>query len=112
MIERGSAKEKDKDRKRKERTANYKLLWADVKWQRHCVVKSAATDRRCPTHTQTVRNDRQARESSDGVRCLSKDRTRGLIEGQQEGNESTLKKERSKKMRVTQKTDRCQNNQF
>lgn len=52
MIERGSAKEKDTDRKRKERAANYKLLWADVKWQRHCVVKRAATDCRCPTHTR------------------------------------------------------------
>lgn len=52
MIERGSVKEKDTDRKRKERAANYKLLWADVKWQRHCVVKRATTDRRCPTHTR------------------------------------------------------------
>ncbi len=62
-------------------------------------------------HTRTVRNDRQVRENSDGVRCLSKDRTRGLIEGQQEGNESTLKNERNGKMRVTQKRDRCPHNQ-
>lgn len=97
MIERGSAKEKDTVRQRKERAVNYKLLWADVKWQRHCVVKRAAADCRCPTHTHIVWNDRQERQSSDGVRCLRKDRTRGLIEGQQEGNESTLKNERNRR---------------
>lgn len=50
MIERGSAKRKDTDRKRKKRAVNYKLLWTDVKWQRQCLVKRAAA---CPTHTHT-----------------------------------------------------------
>lgn len=53
MIERGSAKRKDTDRKRKKRAVNYKLLWTDVKQQRQCLVKCAAADRRCPTHTHT-----------------------------------------------------------
>jgi len=38
---------------------NYKLLWTDVKWQRHGLVKRAAAERRCPAHTHTHTNNEE-----------------------------------------------------
>lgn len=96
------------DRKRKERAVNYKLLWADVKWQRHCVGKRGVAHHRCLTHTHT----HTKREE-----CQTGLRERWWSEMSEKRQDSWTDKRttgrlraRWKMMRATQKRGRCQHN--